>query len=93
MGRTIGVMHATRPVDAPFPASQLSDLETLAKLAGARVGLLRVMSETQLQAATDGLTGLLNRRSFEQKGAPPLRHAGGTAVCHWPLPTSTTSRT
>ena len=30
------------------------------------------MSETQLQAATDGLTGLLNRRSFEQKVDPLL---------------------
>jgi diguanylate cyclase (GGDEF)-like protein len=78
MGRTIGVMHATRPLDAPFPASQLCDLETLAKLAGARIGLLRVMSETQLQAATDGLTGLLNRRSFEQKVASLLRR--GPAV-------------
>ena len=66
MGRTVGVMHATRAIGAPFPKTQLADLETLAKLAGARIGLLRVMSETQLQAATDGLTGLLNRRSFEE---------------------------
>jgi GGDEF domain-containing protein len=27
------------------------------------------MAETQLQAATDSLTGLLNRRSFEQQVA------------------------
>ena len=45
----------------------MRDLGTLAKLAGARIGLLRVMVETQLQAATDSLTGLLNRRSFEQQ--------------------------
>lgn len=45
----------------------MSSVETLAKLAGARLGLLRVMAETQLQAATDNLTGLLNRRSFEQQ--------------------------
>jgi diguanylate cyclase (GGDEF)-like protein len=75
MGRTVGVMHATRALDAPFPDSQLTDFETLAKLAGARVGLLRVMSETQLQAATDGLTGLLNRRSFEHK-VTSLRRQG-----------------
>ena len=67
MGRTVGVMHATTPSGTPFLNTQLSDLETLAKLAGARIGLLRVMSETQLQASTDGLTGLLNRRSFEHK--------------------------
>jgi diguanylate cyclase (GGDEF)-like protein len=39
----------------------------LAKLAGARIGLLRVMAETQLQASTDTLTGLLNRRSFSER--------------------------
>lgn len=77
MGRAVGVMHATRAEDVPFPKAQLSDLETLAKLAGARIGLLRVMSETQLQAATDGLTGLLNRRSFEQKVAA-LRSQGAS---------------
>jgi diguanylate cyclase (GGDEF)-like protein len=36
------------------------------------------MSETQLQAATDGLTGLLNRRSFE-KEVTALR-SNGTAL-------------
>jgi diguanylate cyclase (GGDEF)-like protein len=67
MGRTVGVIHTTSAIDTPFPDHQVSDLGTLAKLAGARIGLLRVMSETQLQASTDTLTGLLNRRSFEQK--------------------------
>jgi len=67
MGRIVGVIHARRTTNTPFPATQLADLETLAKLAGARIGLLRTMSDTQLQAATDSLTGLLNRRSFEQK--------------------------
>lgn len=45
----------------------MNSIETLAKLAGGRLGLLRMMAETQLQAATDNLTGLLNRRSFEQQ--------------------------
>ncbi len=76
MGRTVGVMHATSTPQVPFQNTQLSDLETLAKLAGARIGLLRVMSETQLQAATDGLTGLLNRRSFEQKVGALLERGG-----------------
>ena len=53
--------------------AQVDDLTTLAKLAGARIGLLRVMAETQFQASTDTLTGLLNRRSFSEKDAavPP----------------------
>ena len=67
MGRTVGVIHAIRTTNTPFPEAQLAGLETLAKLAGARIGLLRTMSDTHLQATTDSLTGLLNRRSFEQK--------------------------
>jgi diguanylate cyclase (GGDEF)-like protein len=72
MGRTVGVIHATGPAEAQVEDTQVQDLTTLAKLAGARIGLLRVMAETQLQASTDTLTGLFNRRSFsEQVGAVP----------------------
>ena len=67
MGRTVGVIHATGEPDSAFATDRVQDLGTLAKLAGARIGLLRAMEETQLQAATDALTGLLNRRSFEQQ--------------------------
>jgi diguanylate cyclase (GGDEF)-like protein len=67
MGRTVGVIHATGPPGAPFADEKVQDLGTLANLAGARIGLLRVMAETQLQAATDSLTGLLNRRAFEHR--------------------------
>jgi len=67
MGRSVGVIHATAEPHANLDDDAVRDLGTLAKLAGARIGLLRVMVETQLQAATDSLTGLLNRRSFEQQ--------------------------
>jgi predicted signal transduction protein with EAL and GGDEF domain len=67
MGRTVGVIHATAEPHAPVTEDTIADVATLAKLAGARIGLLRVMAETQLQASTDSLTGLLNRRSFEQR--------------------------
>ena len=67
MGRTVGVIHATGPRLARLPDDNLADLGTLAALAGARIGLLRVMAETLLQAATDSLTGLPNRRSFQQQ--------------------------
>jgi PleD family two-component response regulator len=72
MGRTVGVIHATSQPQVEVQDDRVDDLATLAKLAGARIGLLRVMAETQLQASTDTLTGLLNRRAFsEQLGAVP----------------------
>ena len=67
MGRTVGVIHSTGAVGERFADDAVADLATLANLAGARIGLLRVMAETQLQASTDALTGLLNRRSFEHE--------------------------
>ena len=67
MGRTVGVIHSTSGLGTQPPDEQVGDLATLAKLGGARIGLMRAMAETQLQASTDNLTGLLNRRSFEEK--------------------------
>jgi diguanylate cyclase (GGDEF)-like protein len=80
MGRTVGVIHATGPPHFSFSENTVQDLETLAKLAGARIGLLRVMAETQLQAMTDSLTGLLNRRSFEEQLAQMRGHEVTMAV-------------
>jgi diguanylate cyclase (GGDEF)-like protein len=67
MGRTVGVIHATGPAERVLDDVTVQGLSTLANLAGARIGLLRMMAETQLQAATDSLTGLLNRRSLENE--------------------------
>jgi diguanylate cyclase len=82
MGRTVGVIHATGDPQAAVEDDRVDDLATLAKLAGARIGLLRVMAETQLQASTDTLTGLFNRRAFsEQIGAiPPNQHPVAVAM-------------
>ena len=46
MGRTVGVIHATCEPNTSLDDAAVQDLETLAKLAGARIGLLRVMTET-----------------------------------------------
>jgi diguanylate cyclase (GGDEF)-like protein len=67
MGRTVGVVHTTGRVGAPLEDEAVAALQTLANQAGNRVGMLRVMAETQLQASTDGLTGLVNRRSLENR--------------------------
>jgi diguanylate cyclase (GGDEF)-like protein len=80
MGRTVGVIHATGQPKATVEQDRVDDLETLAKLAGARIGLLRVMAETQLQASTDPLTGLYNRRSFEVHVAAVRREQRTVAV-------------
>ncbi|MBV9465780.1 MAG: diguanylate cyclase [Solirubrobacterales bacterium] len=65
MGRALGVLHATGPNGAPPTAEQVAQLTTLATQAGARIGTVRAFEKTQLQASTDGLTGLVNRRTFE----------------------------
>jgi diguanylate cyclase (GGDEF)-like protein len=82
MGRTVGVIHATGEPGDDVADNQVQDLTTLAKLAGARIGLLRVMAETQLQASTDTLTGLLNRRSFSEQvaGIPGHMHPVAMAM-------------
>ena len=74
MGRTVGVIHATGQAGTAIDDNRVDDVTTLAKLAGARIGLLRVMAETQLQASTDTLTGLFNRRSFSEKVAALPAH-------------------
>ncbi|HVA07681.1 MAG TPA: GGDEF domain-containing protein, partial [Acidimicrobiales bacterium] len=80
MGRTVGVIHATGVPEEDIADNAMEDLETLAKLAGARIGLLRVMAETQLQAATDSLTGLFNRRTFEEKVSAVRRETESVSV-------------
>ena len=67
MGRTVGVIHATGEPGVVADDLVVQDLQTLANQAGARLGMHRIMAETQLQAATDNLTGLLNRRSLENQ--------------------------
>ncbi len=80
MGRSVGVIHVTGEQHTAFSENTVQDLETLAKLSGARIGLLRVMAETQLQATTDSLTGLLNRRSFEHRVAAIRREESDVVI-------------
>jgi diguanylate cyclase (GGDEF)-like protein len=72
MGRTVGVLHSVGAAHAPLDTQQVAELQTLANQTGNRLGMLRVMAETHVQAATDGLTGLINRRTLENR----LRHLG-----------------
>jgi diguanylate cyclase (GGDEF)-like protein/PAS domain S-box-containing protein len=65
MGRSLGVLHATGPDGVTPSKEQVEQLTTLATQAGARIGTVRAFEKTQLQAQTDGLTGLINRRTLE----------------------------
>ena len=67
MGRTVGVVHRADPLSTTLDLSTKLQVEVLANQMGARIGMLRVMVESQLQASTDTVTGLMNRRAFEAR--------------------------
>jgi diguanylate cyclase (GGDEF)-like protein len=62
MGRSLGVLHCTAPAGQVPPSEQVAQLRTLGMQVGSRIGTVRAFERTQLQANTDGLTGLKNRR-------------------------------
>lgn len=75
IGRSIGVLHTVVPATALPEPKAITQLEAVAEQVGGRIGTIRVTEKTHLQAATDPLTGLLNRRSVENL-AKDLLHRG-----------------
>lgn len=73
MGRALGVLHATAPTDAAWDPEKVALLSQVASLAGSRIGTIRTFERTQVQASTDGLTGLANRRAFETEARRVLQ--------------------
>ena len=67
MGSSIGVLHTTAADNTEAAPRVVEDLEAVARTAGGRISMLRVFAETAVQAATDPLTGLMNRRSIERE--------------------------
>ncbi len=67
MGRALGVLHTTGPEGQALSGEAVSQLSVLAGQAGSRIGTVRAFEKTQLQASTDGLTGLVNRRTAEKE--------------------------
>lgn len=64
-GAMTGVIHAVGP-ELQIPGSnQLAELELVARKAGERIGYLRVLARSEMQARVDALTGLVNRRSLD----------------------------
>ena len=70
LGAPSAVLHTIRDA-ADVPADEIAAeavaLEGVAVRFGARLGMMRAMSQSQLQADTDPLTGLLNRRAMENQ--------------------------
>ena len=65
-GAVLGVAQVTSDESwRPEPAQEES-LQMVSRKAGERLALLRALARSEHQAATDPLTGLLNRRSFDE---------------------------
>jgi len=67
MGRALGVLHATGPDGEPPDIEDRRRLAVLSASLGSRLGSIRAFDQIQLQASTDPLTGLFNRRAVEEK--------------------------
>jgi diguanylate cyclase (GGDEF)-like protein len=67
MGRALGVLHTTGPEGNPPNPQQVVKLTALAAQAGSTIGTVRSTETTVRQATTDGLTGLINRRTLENQ--------------------------
>jgi len=66
MGRALGVLHVAGAKGKPPNPEQIAQLTALGVHAGNRIGTLRAFARSQLQASTDSLTGLSNRRVAEE---------------------------
>jgi diguanylate cyclase (GGDEF)-like protein len=76
MGHNLGVLHITGPDGAPPAIERTDGLSVVATQAGIRIDNLRSVASMQLQASTDGLTGLSNRRATTELLARLLRSHG-----------------
>ena len=66
-GKTVSVVHATAPDHHPPDEQVVAKVVLIARKVGERVGMLRAFMRSETQAHTDPLTGLMNRRSLEEK--------------------------
>ena len=67
MGHAMGVIHAVGVENEVATDNEIDELTMLSAQAGARIGMLRTMVRTQIQATSDSLTGLMNRRLFQTR--------------------------
>jgi diguanylate cyclase (GGDEF)-like protein len=79
-GKAIGVMSATGPLGEVVDPNVVATMELVARKTGERIGAVRMFSKSEIQARTDSLTGLLNRRSVESEASRVLEQGGRYAV-------------
>jgi diguanylate cyclase (GGDEF)-like protein len=74
-GRTVGVTHAVGH-DGTLPGkTEIASVNFTARRGSERIAMIRAFATSEVQAQTDPLTGLLNRRSLEN-AVRDLRAAG-----------------
>ena len=81
-GRSVGVLHVTGPVEEPLTPALIATLEGIGTQTGDRIGVIRAFAQSQSQAATDPLTGLMNRRSFENEASKRIRSEERSVVAY-----------
>ncbi len=63
--RVVGVLNIADKIDADkFSDEDIAIIELLRQLMGASIGNIKLFEKTQHQAKTDGLTGMVNYRTF-----------------------------
>ena len=63
--RVVGVLNLADKIDAEkFSSEDIAFVELFRQLVGASIGNIKLFEKTQHQAKTDGLTGLINHRTF-----------------------------
>jgi len=62
--RVVGVLNLADKKDAVFDSADIALIELLSQLVGASIGNVKLFEKIQRQASTDGLTGLLNHKTF-----------------------------
>lgn len=75
-GRVVGVLNLTdRDDQGKFSGEDIAAIELFRQLIGASLGNISLFEKTQRQAKTDGLTGMLNHRTFYETLEAELRRS------------------
>lgn len=75
-GRVVGVLNMSDKVGGnKFTTDDVAIIELFRQLIGASIGNISLFEKTQRQAKTDGLTGMLNHRTFYETLEVELRRA------------------